>query len=83
MHTDMKNFIIIDTQSKQILYRFSNESDLSFYLRQFATNLSSYDNPTYPFRWLELHAEYKADWYIRYLFNSPDYNHLAVMWCEL
>lgn len=36
-----------------------------------------------PFRWLELHAEYKADWYIRYLFKSPDYNHLAVMWCEL
>ena len=80
----MKNFIIINTQSKQILYRFSNESDLSFYLRQFATNLSSYYSPTYPFRWLELHAEYNADWYIRYLFNHAEHEYtLAVMWCEL
>ena len=80
----MKNFIIIDTQSKQIFHRFSNESDLSFYLRQFATNLSPYGSPTYPFRWLELHAEYNADWYIRYLFNHAEYEHtLAVMWCEL
>ena len=80
----MKNFIIINTQSKQILYRFSNESDLSFYLRQFATNLSPYGSPTYPFRWLELHAEYNADWYIRYLFNHAEHEYtLAVMWCEL
>ena len=83
MHTDMKNFIIINTQSKQILYRFSNESDLYFCLKTLTKKLSSYSSPTYPFRWLELHAEYKADWYIRYLFISPDDNNLAVMWCEL
>ena len=80
----MKNFIIIDTQSKQILFRFSNESDLYFCLRTLTKKLSSYGSPTYPFRWLELHAEYNADWYIRYLFNHAEHEYtLAVMWCEL
>lgn len=87
MCADMRVYIVVNTLDYTVLRRFSNKTDLDFFIKSENIELITYGSPEYPFTWPSLQVEHVSEWFMSHYYtiynlDSP-LDYCGILWTEI